>query len=61
MPGVPFGGHTGGRDGHGGGRARRDLRGAERTVVAVGSVGTREHHGQQSGDQEQQDGRPTAA
>ncbi|MFE9142915.1 hypothetical protein [Streptomyces tubercidicus] len=50
-----------GGSGHRGGPDRRDRRWYRRVVVAVGAIGTREHHGQQSGNQEQQDGEPAAA
>ncbi len=62
VPGVrPGGGRLGGRDGHGGGPARRDRRRGGYGVVAFGAVGTREHHGQQPGYQEQRYGRPAPA
>jgi len=60
VPGVRPAGHLGGRlsgrGGHGRGPARRDRRRDRRRVMALGTVGTREHHGQQPGHQEQEDG-----
>ncbi|AWN30344.1 hypothetical protein [Streptomyces sp. NEAU-S7GS2] len=53
VPAVRSGGRLDGRGGHGGGPPRRDRRRHRHIVVAVRAVGAREHHGQQSGDQEQ--------